>query len=239
MGLHTHLLALYLHEDKEDKRFISTLSATEIEFEGTPETWSVKDSIAHVATWNRKMARRLERAIRGDTPEPFGDLTDVNAEMFEQNRDLAWSETQEMQTQSLDRLVAAIKALPEQDLANPDRYSWQNGRPLFRTVVNVTYFHAMSHMAEFYEKRGERNYADQIQQRAADLQRRLDNSQGWQASVTYNLACYYSVTGNLAQAVSGLEEAFELNPDLIQWSKKDSEIDPLRKEPGYLKLLTG
>jgi hypothetical protein len=43
----------------------------------------------------------------------------------------------------------------------------------------------------------------------------------------------------LAQAVAELEEAFELNPDLIQWSKKDSEIDPLRKEPGYLKLLTG
>ncbi len=37
MELQTNLLALYLHEDQEDKRFISTLSATEIEFEGTPE----------------------------------------------------------------------------------------------------------------------------------------------------------------------------------------------------------
>jgi tetratricopeptide (TPR) repeat protein len=239
MALKSNLLALYLHQDEECKRFISALSAAEIEFEGTPETWSVKDIIAHIATWNRKMARTLELAARGDTPEPYGNLIDENAEMFEQNRDLAWSETLEMRTLSMDRLVTAIMVLPEQDLANPDRYSWQNGRPLYRTVVYVTYYHAMSHLAEFYVKSGERNYADQIQERAADLQRRLDKSQGWQAGVAYNLACYYSVNGNLAQAVSGLEEAFELNPDLIQWSKKDSEIDPLKNEPGYLKLLTG
>ena len=53
----------------------------------------------------------------------------------------------------------------------------------------------------------------------------------------YNLACFYALGGEKEQALKRLRQAFELRPDLIEWSKQDSDLDSLRDDPGYVALL--
>jgi hypothetical protein len=44
--------------------------------------------------------------------------------------------------------------------------------------------------------------------------------------------------GDKEVAIKKLEEAFPLSPDMIEWSKSDSDLDNIRDEPGYLALVS-
>jgi tetratricopeptide (TPR) repeat protein len=239
MGIKAGLAALYRHEREEEERYIATMNDVEKSTTSTPEQWSSKDVFAHIAYWNGKIAGTLEHALRDETPEPFGELDVVNAEGYELYKDQDWSQTLLHHKQSAESLDTAISQLPEEKLVDPERFPWQRGRALWRSTVYVTYYHAMRHLAELYIGRGESTYAQQLQEQAAELQEQLDDAPGWRASVYYNLACYYAITGSRSKAIAGLEKAFELSPDLIAWSKSDSEIDPIRDDPGYLTLIPG
>ncbi len=237
MGITTTLAALYRHEQEEESRYVASMNKEERSTIGSPEKWSPKDVFAHIAYWNGKMAVTLEKACRDETPEPYGELEEVNAEAFELSVDLQWSQIIESLKQATESLVSAINQLPDDDLSEPERFPWQRGQPLWRSVVYVTYYHTMRHLAELYLARGDDDYGQKLQEHAAKLQEQLDDSPGWRASVCYNLACYYAITGNRAMAIDGLEKAFRISPDLIAWSKSDSEIDPIRDDPGYTNLI--
>jgi hypothetical protein len=44
----------------------------------------------------------------------------------------------------------------------------------------------------------------------------------------YNMACMYSLSGNLDAAVEELRHALQLRPDLTEWSKQDPDLNQLR-----------
>ena len=52
----------------------------------------------------------------------------------------------------------------------------------------------------------------------------------------YNLACVYALSGLKDQAIQAVKESFPLNPYLVEWSKKDSDLDSIRQEPAFLAL---
>jgi tetratricopeptide (TPR) repeat protein len=239
MGIKTGLAALYRHEQEEEKRYVANMSKEERTKIGTPEKWSPKDVFAHIAFWNGKMAVTLEKASRDETPEPYGELEEVNAEAFELTMDLQWPQIIESLKEATESLVSAIKQLTDEELIKPERFPWQRGQPLWRSAVYITYYHTMRHLAELYVGQGDGDYGQKLQERAAELQEKLDDSPGWRASVYYNLACYYAITGNRAMAIDGLEKAFRISPDLIAWSKSDSEIDSIRDDSGYMNLIPG
>jgi hypothetical protein len=60
----------------------------------------------------------------------------------------------------------------------------------------------------------------------------------WKANAWYNLACFYSLNGKKDEAIKNLELAFKEKPELKEWSKKDTDIDPLRDEWQYQKLIS-
>jgi tetratricopeptide (TPR) repeat protein len=53
--------------------------------------------------------------------------------------------------------------------------------------------------------------------------------------VQYNLACHYALAGETETAIKKLREALELNPELAEWSKEDSDLASIREEPGYIE----
>jgi hypothetical protein len=59
----------------------------------------------------------------------------------------------------------------------------------------------------------------------------------WQGTVQYNLACHYSLTGQKSKALETLSEALVLAPELVEWSKQDTDLDGLRGEAEYQELL--
>ena len=54
--------------------------------------------------------------------------------------------------------------------------------------------------------------------------------------VRYNLACYYALAGETARAIETLRDALHLHPDLLGWSKEDTDLASLRDDPNYKAL---
>jgi hypothetical protein len=64
----------------------------------------------------------------------------------------------------------------------------------------------------------------------------LDDSPEWQGTIRYNNACSLSLLGEKEMAIDELREALRLNPGLKEWSRQDTDFEPIRGEAGYQAL---
>jgi tetratricopeptide (TPR) repeat protein len=230
------LVDLLQRAREEERTFFASLSDDERSTTGTPEHWSAKDVAAHLAEWKARMGQRLAAARRNETPPRYDDIDEANAEIFEQYRNQSWADVLKALERAHSELVEQTQAMPEGDLVDAERFPWQDGRPLWRSIVGNGYSHPVQHLAQLYLERGERDYATQIQETAAELLASLDDSPGWRGVTIYNLACHYALSGEREKAIAKLGEALRLNPDLIEWSKQDPDFASIREEPAYRSL---
>ena len=56
-------------------------------------------------------------------------------------------------------------------------------------------------------------------------------------SALYNLGCYTCIAGRNDEALDYLGKAFEKDDSMREWAKDDSDLDSLRKDKRFLKLL--
>jgi len=239
MELKSKLIELIEHASEEEQALFARLSEDERVVRGEPDRWSPKDVIAHLAAWKTRLAENLTAAARGETPVRDEDYEAVNARVFELNRDRPWSEILEEATEASRRLVEQVENRSEAELRGTETLPWQEDRPLWRLIVGNAYIHVMAmHLDPLLIERGEKEYATQLQEKAAKLLSELDESQSWQGSVRYNLACHYALAGETEAAIEELREALELSPELTEWSKEDSDLASIREEPDYKALYT-
>jgi len=236
MEIKAKLVDLLQRAHEEEQTFFASLSDDERSATGTPEHWSVKDVAAHLAEWKARMGQRLAAARRNETPPKYDDIDQANAEIFEQYRDQSWADVLKALERAHVELVEQTRAMPESDLIDAERFPWQEGRPLWRRIVGSGYSHPVQHLAQLYIERGQRDDATRIQETAAEWLAALDDSPDWQGVTIYNLACHYALSGEKEKAIAKLGEALRLNPDLIEWSKQDSDLASIREEPAYRSL---
>jgi serine/threonine protein kinase/Tfp pilus assembly protein PilF len=55
----------------------------------------------------------------------------------------------------------------------------------------------------------------------------------------YNAACFYSRMGETALAIRGLKDSIAAGYELYEWIKRDPDLDGIRDEPEYVKLMEG
>lgn len=67
------------------------------------------------------------------------------------------------------------------------------------------------------------------------LEEALDADDSY-AIVHYNLACYWSLAGNVKLAVTYLAQAFDLEPDYRDLVPKERDFDPVRNHPHFQAL---
>lgn len=113
---------------------------------GAMGDWTFKDLAAHLTGWRYDSLRNLEAARRGEEPAPppwppTDDVDQINQWIYEQNRDRTLQDVLDESRQSLQKLVAAIEALPERDLMEPGRFAWLKGNPLGPAVVSGSLSH--------------------------------------------------------------------------------------------------
>jgi tetratricopeptide (TPR) repeat protein len=236
MEIKAKLVDLLQRAHKEERKFFASLSDDECSAMGTPECWSVKDVAAHLAEWKARMGRRLVAARRNETPPTYDDVDEANAEIFEQYRHQSWADVLKALERAHGELVEQTQAMLDSDLVDAERFPWQEGWPLWRSIVGSGYSHPVQHLAQLYVERGKRDVATQIQETAAELLASLDDSPNWRGVTIYNLACHYALSGEREKAIAKLGEALQLNPDLTEWSKQDPDFASIREEPTYRSM---
>jgi hypothetical protein len=237
MELEAKLIELIERAFQEEQTLVGKLSEDERSAVGEPDRWVVKDVILHLAGWKARLVENLVDVASGRTPVRYEDYEAVNAQEFEENRDRPWAEVMEMAAKAHRLLVEQIEVRSEAELMSTETLPHQEGRPLWRLIVGSGYMHVIAmHLGPIYVERGEKEYATELQEEVAKMAVELVEDKDWQGVVRYNLACHYALVEEREKAIGELAKALELNPGLVEWSKEDSDLASIRKEPGYLAL---
>ncbi len=111
--------------------------------------WSVKDLLAHLAFWEKRVGDIYLGLVIGDMSNLEGvNLTvdELNALALERNRQASLPQVRENEVwcyQALKRLAAAA---PEEHLFDPQRFTWTRGRPFVEWITGNTYEHYDEHL---------------------------------------------------------------------------------------------
>ncbi len=111
---------------------------------------SIKDILAHLAAWERLCAGWIEAFLRSETPDmPDEDDDTINGRIFQENRNRPLHEVQEdfhaAYQQFLRQVQALFQILPAEDLSDPNRFSWLEGRSLLALIAGNSYDHYQEH----------------------------------------------------------------------------------------------
>jgi len=230
------LLNLIKLAHNEEQALFTKLSSKERSAVGKLEQWSAKDLIAHLAVWKERMIQNIMATLRNKNLPIDGDLDEINAKIFEVNKNSSWDETLAYAERACRSAIECVRAVPHEKLVDSNTLPWQEGRPLWRIIAGNSYIHPIAHLAEYYCKREDNHYATKLCEKAADLLTKLSDSPDWLGVVKYNLACCYALSGQQEKAIIRLRESLELNPDLTEWSKGDPDIASLRERPDYQSI---
>lgn len=201
---------------------------------GTAEVWAPKDHFVHVAVWQEYQARRLEAATTGIPPvQPAG-----NDEVFLEHRNDRWEDIWADAMRALDDNAAAIARASDEDLTDPNRFPWSNGRSFVSTAISNIYLHPIEHLVQMHEERADLASAEQVQLESVATISSLFGKSEEYANAVYNLGCFYAKRGRSTDAIAQVREALAVNPKLTDWSREDADLASLRELPEYQALYT-
>ena len=236
MSRQSQILDLLSHFLDEERAFVASISEAERAEVGTEDHWSAHDLVAHIAEWKERQARRIELSERGENLPSTNDIDSANRMIFETHHLKKWDEINILLEHANEHLRRMVQSLPDEALDQTDRYPWQNSVPLWRRIIVNGVTHPLIHMSTYDQEHSRLEQADLRQEEIARLLVSLDADPQWHGIVRYNLACHYALGGQKQAALEGLQQALELNPGLLEWSKEDPDFASLRHEPAYKSI---
>ena len=214
----------------------SMLTTEERLANGTYETWSAKDTLAHVALWLGRDLKSLDMAP-GTIPFFNGDTIDgENRRIHAEYRGKTWEEINDFYRETFGQTRKRVIAMREDELLRDLESADGSKRPVWRAFAGHALMHVAHHFARLYVRGGEIDRATQLEEKTATLLAGLDASPEWLGRINYNLACHYSLIGQSSRAIDLLKDAFSRNPEIADWSTKDPDLDSLRDNPDFASL---
>jgi hypothetical protein len=231
--------ALQMIDDSEKllRDFIGEVGEEERHQVGTPEKWSFKDNVSHLTFWMETAIRRIEDIQHHQPVTFYPDFQKRNEEAFEARRHLSWEQVTADLDYAFSKLRALVSQLSDEQLTvplNPDNPGAGN---LWSTITGNGFQHFVEHIAAYYAEHGDLTRSTALQERILSTVGNLGTPRD-QGVTRYNVACHFAKNGIKQRALELLPRAFELAPDLVEWSQKDSDLDSLRDEDAYKALLT-
>jgi len=230
-----NMLDLFSSMHKELKAIVSRLTDEEKNARGSIEQWSVKDILVHLAFWGSHFNRQVEKAIAGQTVPVAGDYYEIlNDGILMRNLDKPLEDARREEEAVFNQTIRLLEGMNEDELVDFEKYAFLEKRSLLDRALGTECWHVLSHISDYYVKKGQIEKAEVLQ---VSYTEKLKSFPTWKANAVYNLACFYSLCGKKEQALRNLKVAFSERPQLMEWSKQDTDIDPLRDDPRYQALL--
>lgn len=111
--------------------------------------WSVKDLLAHLATWEKRVLYLYGRLSTGRPVEDtISDLNEFNAAAYQANRDRPLAEIQAEEAQAYADLRHLAQTAPEAHLFDPAHFPWTQGMAFYEMIGNNSYGHFDEHMPD-------------------------------------------------------------------------------------------
>ena len=130
---------------------LSNLSEAEMVIPLKGDGWSVKDHVAHIVVWEKRLVEWLNVIERGEVPQQlppgmtWDDLDRWNEQTFEENRKRELNEVLADFNRFAEEVVQVVEAAPEDLLMGADSLTWRSGSPLWEMVAANTFWHYPEH----------------------------------------------------------------------------------------------
>jgi hypothetical protein len=147
----TKILGLIRSERETLEAMLDQLSETQMTQPSVENAWSVKDILAHITDWEKRMVQWIEESLQGKTPErpasgmAWNDLDELNEQIYLANKNRPLNEVLADFHDSYQQSLKVIEALAEEDLLDPNRFEWREGNPLWPMVAANTWEHYREH----------------------------------------------------------------------------------------------
>jgi hypothetical protein len=129
------------------------LSDSEMMESGVTKTWSVRDILVHVTSWERETLKHLPLILKGGRPPlysaAYGGINAFNAQKTALKKHLSLSEVLREQSSTHSQVVAFVESTPDDKIRNDTRF-----RRRFRLD---TYGHYPKHAAAIQNWRVQRS----------------------------------------------------------------------------------
>jgi hypothetical protein len=204
--------------------------------DSTWERWCPRDAVCHVAEWLLRDLTRLKETTRPLPTTPDEEVDQVNRVIYDRHRDTAWSDALVFFRSVMNECQTYLESLTDEQLDEEIERADGTSRPVWRIIGGHAGFHLSLHFAAVYRRAGMPDDGTAMERLTSRLVGGLDDSDEWQAVTQYNLACNYSFCGDVPMAIRLLREAFRLNPELVEWSRTDPDLENVRSDPGHSAL---
>jgi hypothetical protein len=135
------------------EEILANLDKTQYFTEGIIPGWSIKDILAHIASWHHRLLKWLDAAVLNEEPAISGpdnieEMDALNAQFFLENKSRPLDEVLIDFRTTYQHIMDIVQAMPEDDLMSPHRFAWSKGEPLWRAIAGDTYEHYQEHIAQ-------------------------------------------------------------------------------------------
>jgi len=132
----SELLNWLQEEYQQWEAFLDQIGPARMDQPGVNRDWSIKDIVAHLTGWNRRLVDRLLAAGRSE-PEPpphwpahLQTEDEINAWIYESNHGRSVRAVLDESYQVFQQLLAAIEGLPDEVLIEQEWHLvWLDGQP--------------------------------------------------------------------------------------------------------------
>ena len=220
----------------EIANFEQGLTEKQKEEKGSFEKWSAKDVLSHLVFWGNHFNSQAEKAKSGEKVPLAGDYFDqVNDGVLIEHMEQPFSEALADINKSFEESTAILESFSADELNDKEKFEHLNGRTLMDRALGTLGWHITHHISDFYVKNGRAEKAIELQEKYT---MKLRDFPAWEANAIYNLACFFAQIGNKEKAINNLKTAFIIRPDLIEWAKNDTDLEPLRKDLDFKALFS-
>lgn len=195
---------------------------------GTADDWAAVPLVAHCVDFKDQQSERLSCLLAGTVPPQFGEVDHRSPSLYAAMSARPADEVLADSRRVSAALIDGLWAVADQDLTDPSRHPWLNGRMLWLQVVVRGFWHPMGHLGDYYLSRGQAERAVAMQEHALATARYLAMPAPAEGMAAYNLACALARSGKVGEASQTLADAISLNADLAGNASRDPDLAAVR-----------
>jgi hypothetical protein len=210
---------------------------TSVEAEkGSPDRWAAAPLVAHNNQFKIQQAERLMALRSCHVPPAFAEVDHSSSEVYQGYCAVPAGDVLRECRRVSAELIDGTWALADEDLLDPARQPWLNGRLLWLQIIVRGFWHPTGHLGDYYLGHGQPERAVALAGHGLATARYLGAPAPAAGMAGYSLACALARAGRPDEAVPVLAEAIEANPDLRVNAGRDPDLAGLR-EAGLVAAL--
>jgi hypothetical protein len=202
-----------------------------------PHRWGAVPLLAHTTEFKTQQSERIRALRAGQVPPAYGEIDHSSASVYAGYAARTAQDVIGSSRATTACLIDGVRALADEDLLDPSRHPWLNGRMLWLQIIVRGFWHPTGHIADFYLRHGQPDRAVALQSHAMAMARYLGAPDAARGMAAYGLACAQAQSGLADEAAGTLACAVALNPDLRANAGRDPDLAALRDSGTLAEIL--